>query len=180
MVKFWNAGTGALVRDLHAHAAKINGLALSPDGRRLVTASADGTARLWDTSSGKLIEATMEHEGAIWAAAFSPDGRIVATGGIDRRARLWDAWTGAPIGPPLRQLGEVIDMVFSADGRTLLTGALEPSARLWRIAPPIEGDLDKLDEMVRALTAQRFSSGDVIQPLDAPTWRTFPPQAISR
>ena len=66
--------------------------AFSPDGKRIVTASEDKTARLWDAATGKQIgEPLRGHEGAVMSAAFSPDGKRIVTASADNTARLWDA-----------------------------------------------------------------------------------------
>ena len=77
--------------------------AFSPDGQRIVTASADKTARVWDAATGKPIgEPLKGHEGAVKSAAFSPDGKRIVTASLDKTARIWDAATGKPIGEPLK------------------------------------------------------------------------------
>src|SRR6185503_19844232 len=53
------------------HAAAVNIAAYSPDGARMVTASADHTARIWDTATGASL-AVLEHGSTISSAAFSP------------------------------------------------------------------------------------------------------------
>ncbi len=63
----------------------------SPDGRRIVTASDDKTARVWDAESGKPVGEPMRHEGLVRAASFSPDGRRIVTASDDKTARVWDA-----------------------------------------------------------------------------------------
>ena len=76
--------------------------AFSPDGKRIVTASCDKTARLWDAETGKPIgEPLKGHTDACVSAAFSPDGKRIVTASADKTARLWDAETGKPIGEPL-------------------------------------------------------------------------------
>ena len=76
--------------------------AFSPDGKRIVTASFDKTARLWDAESGKQIgEPLMGHTDAVRSAAFSPDGKRIVTASLDNTARLWDAESGKQIGEPL-------------------------------------------------------------------------------
>ena len=65
----------------------------SPDGRTVVTASDDKTARLWDAASGKELQ-RLTHDDGVHAASFSPDGRTVVTASKDKTARLWDAASG--------------------------------------------------------------------------------------
>ena len=49
--------------------------AFSPDGRRVVTASRDTTARVWDAEKGTLLRELRGHQNGLSTAAFSPDGR---------------------------------------------------------------------------------------------------------
>ena len=64
------------------HSGFLHAASFSPDGRRIVTASWDKTARVWDAESGKPVGEPMRHEDMVTAASFSPDGqRIVTTSG---------------------------------------------------------------------------------------------------
>jgi WD40 repeat protein len=61
----------------------------SPDGKRIVTASKDETAR--DAATGKPIgEPLTGHDGNLYSAAFSPDRKRVVTASEDKTARIWD------------------------------------------------------------------------------------------
>jgi WD40 repeat protein len=97
----------------------VNSAAFSPDGLRIVTASADKTARVWDSETGKAIGAPLEgHDSPVYDAAFSPDGRRIITASADKTARIWDAATGQPIGEPLKgHEGAVYSAGFSPDNR---------------------------------------------------------------
>jgi WD40 repeat protein len=84
------------------HAYELYRAAFSPDGKYIVTASHDKTARLWDAETGKPIgEPLTGHADAVLSAAFSPDGKRIVTASWDKTARLWDTETGKPIGEPL-------------------------------------------------------------------------------
>jgi WD40 repeat protein len=74
---------------------------VQPDGKRIVTASWDKTARLWDAETRKQIGEALSHTNVVWSAAFSPDGKCIVTASVDKTARLWDAETRKQIGEPL-------------------------------------------------------------------------------
>jgi WD40 repeat protein len=72
----------------------------SPDGKRVLTGSSDGTAKVWDAEKGREVLTLRGHSGYVNCAVFSPDGARVATGSSDRTARVWDAfgWELSPEG----------------------------------------------------------------------------------
>jgi WD40 repeat protein len=75
---------------LKGHDDAVWSAAFSPDGKRIVTASWDGTARVWDVESGKPIVELRAHENIVTDAAFSPDGKRIVTASLDQTARVWD------------------------------------------------------------------------------------------
>jgi hypothetical protein len=71
------------------------GVAFSPDGKRIASASGDGTVKLWDVATGRETATFTEHKGSVRTVAFSPDGARVVSGGFDNTVKVWDArpWT---------------------------------------------------------------------------------------
>ena len=102
----------------------------SPDGKRIVTALYDWTARIWDAQTGTPITKPMKHGGAVRAAHFSPDGKRIASSSGDT-VRIWDAQTGTPITESMKHRDSVNSVQFSPDGKWIVTASADRTARIW-------------------------------------------------
>jgi WD40 repeat protein len=104
MLAVWHAESGKEIAVLKGHAGRVLSAAFSPDGKRVVTASSDKTARLWDVETAAEIATLKGHTAGVRSAIFSPDGKRVVTASNDTTARLWDvAWTTSVRGATLRE-----------------------------------------------------------------------------
>src|SRR5262249_48178548 len=88
--------SSALQHELQSsvHTDFVWSVALSGNGKLLVTGSNDRTAILWDVDGGKSLQHFKGHRLVITNVALSADGKYVAMGSLDKTASLWDATTG--------------------------------------------------------------------------------------
>ena len=125
------------------HKDSVNKVRFDPDGKRIVTASSDGTARVW-ALSGEQLYTLKGHQDKVNDAIFSHDGRFVLTASSDATARLWDLQAKRVV--ILKgHAGAVNTAVFSPNGKFILTTSLDNTARLWdlnghQIAKPLRHD----------------------------------------
>jgi hypothetical protein len=86
---------GSLIRITEGHSRGVSGVAITPDGRRAVSASHDKTLQIWDLESGQSVRTLQGHTSPVDCVAVTPDGcRAVSASGdlIDDlpTLRLWD------------------------------------------------------------------------------------------
>jgi WD40 repeat protein len=89
---------GSVVRldgdvELVGHRDDVLSVEFASDGRRVVTASADGDARIWNARTGRTLKVLSGHGSTVFDASFSPDGTWVVTAG-PATAGLWLSGTG--------------------------------------------------------------------------------------
>jgi WD40 repeat protein/serine/threonine protein kinase len=128
---YWQRQTRMDERTFRGHAARVWSAAFSPDGRRVVTASDDGTAKVWEVASGQTVMTLPGHEDWVRSAAFSPDGRRIVSGSKDCIVRVWDAVTGVEIRRLLGHRAAIRTVSFAHDGRRIVTACQDGTAQSW-------------------------------------------------
>jgi len=108
------------------HTGNLSALALSRDGKTLVTGGWDGRVKIWDADGPKERATLRKHSRGIRSLAISPDGKRAASAGQDHRAIIYDLLTAQEQQTIILD-GRVLSVAFSPDNKSLLTGSGEPS-----------------------------------------------------
>jgi WD40 repeat protein/tRNA A-37 threonylcarbamoyl transferase component Bud32 len=117
-----------------AHSDTVHGLAFSPDGTTLASASWDRTVKLWDVATGKERRTLRGHGSTVYAVAFSPDGKTLASASEDKTVKLWDVAAGTERATLSGHRQQVSSVAFSPDGATLASGSWDNTVKLWDLA----------------------------------------------
>jgi RNA polymerase sigma factor (sigma-70 family) len=143
-IRLWDLGQGKEVLSLRGHPNLAMSVAISPEGRRLVSGGHDRTVRLWEVATGKEILVWKGHRREITAVAFSPDGRLVASSGASRGdsartlgpacIRLWDPATGKEVQRLQGHHSLVTSLAFAPDGSRLASGLRNSTVLLWEVS----------------------------------------------
>jgi hypothetical protein len=173
VVTIWDTGSGRATASTGVHLKEVLAADLDPAGLRLVTASADGRARLWDAASGAALGEPFVHEGPLTLAAFAPDGSrlLTVSAAASPEARIWDV----PL-PPAERAATVASLAEAVAGaRIAETGepvVLEDPLASLRLLEPHPGDTAA--GILLRLIAAPASAGPPAQPC-TPDAEAIPP-----
>ncbi|KDQ50997.1 hypothetical protein JAAARDRAFT_84093, partial [Jaapia argillacea MUCL 33604] len=125
------------LQTLKEHKYTVSCIAISYDGKYIVSGSYDKTIRIWDAVSGAPVLQPLEgHTDWVTSVAFSPDGQRIVSGSVsgsyDKTIRIWDAVAGAPVLQPLEGHTDwVTSVAFSPDGQRIVSGSDNKTVRIW-------------------------------------------------
>lgn len=119
---------------LRGHTDTVTCVACSCDGRRLASASLDGSIKLWDARTGSKLAVISDHHSPVTAVAFSPEGSLLSS--VDRAGNLLliEAASGRVLHRWKAHSAPVLAVAFSPDGKRIATGSEDRSAILWEVA----------------------------------------------
>jgi WD40 repeat protein len=124
LVPVLQAPRSSLIRTLAGHQQPVNDVALSADGRRVVSVSDDKTLRLWDLTTGREIR-VMHHSDRLASVAISLDGRWALSGSEKGAITFWNLDTGTATFDFPRLRFEVTELAMHPDGRRVLAASGE-------------------------------------------------------
>jgi len=117
---------GETVRVLEGHAGWVTAVAITPNGRRAISASVEGTLRLWDLERGQLVRVLEGHADWVNAVTVTLDGRRAISASCDHTLRMWDVESGTCL-TAFTGESPMLRCAIAPDGRTII--AREKSGR---------------------------------------------------
>ncbi len=121
--------TGAFLLWTGNHSAKVNSIAFSSDGTKVVSGSDNALVKVWDSSNGSLLW-TGNHSESVLSVTFSPDGTKVVSGGFANTVKVWDSSNGSLLWTGIHS-GNVNSVAFSIDGTKVVSGSVDHLVKVW-------------------------------------------------
>jgi RNA polymerase sigma factor (sigma-70 family) len=137
LVRVWDPATGKELRRFGGAGGPMLALAISPDGKRIATASESPkgpTVRLWDSATGKVVGPLPGQQGAAQAVAFSSDGKVLAAGTKEGPIGLWDVAARKLLRQLPGNTNGTLAVAFLPDGKTLISGGGDGNIQVWQLA----------------------------------------------
>ena len=129
VVKLWTLPAGT-ERDITGHTDWVVGVAFSPNGQYVASASFDNTVKVWRVSDGGLVK-TFTVSRQMRCVAFSPDGSLLAGAGGEGNIHLWRTSDWAQVRLLQGHTDDIYALEFSADGSRIGSGGYDHTARIW-------------------------------------------------
>ncbi len=115
------------------HTEYVHSAFFSPDGKYIVTASVDATAKVWNALSGQLEADLKGHIQDVYSASFSPDGKYIVTASLDHTAKVWNTFTWQLVADLKGHTSGVYSASFSPDGKYIVTSSKDNTAKVWNV-----------------------------------------------
>src|SRR5271157_5808756 len=123
--------TGRALRTLSGHSAYVTGVAVTPDGRRAVSASLDDTLKVWDLKSGRELRTLQGHSAAVRGMAVTADGKRAVSASEDKTLKVWDLESGRVLRTLEGHSFRVTGVAVTPDGQRAVSASFDHTLKLW-------------------------------------------------
>ncbi len=121
---------GVLIQRLKGHQTAITSLALTLDGKTLISAGYDGTLRYWDTATWAEEMVIPVQQKGLFPISLSPDGRLLAVG-CEFMVKVFQLEDGAQVDELPVDAKGVYAVAIPPDGKYLASGSADKMVRVW-------------------------------------------------
>jgi len=129
------------LKTLEGHSESVSSVAITLDGKYIVSGSSDKTIKVWDLTTGKCLKTLEGHKHQVRSVAITPDSKYIVSGSWDKTIKIWEMiafkiW-GLNTGRCLKTLSghsEYINSVaITPDGKYIVSGSLDKTIKIWEI-----------------------------------------------
>ncbi len=154
---------GKTCSDKSSHKYSVLGVAFSPDGKMIASASADNTIKIWDSGDGHWIKTLEGHTDSVYRVRFSPNGNTLASASADKTIKLWNPNTGELLNTLTGHKNLVKDVNFSPDGKRIVSASHDQTIKIWnkqgKLLKTLYGHSGEVESVSFSSDSQMIASG---------------------
>ncbi len=146
--------TGERLLSFRGHSDYIRGVCTTPDGKRVVSSSADGGQRVWELEPGRCIAVLEGHTGPVHGVVASPDAEIMASASGDHTVKVWNLRTCRCMETLRGHTGPVFSVAITPDGKKAVSASSDGEVRIWT--------LTKTGRAAAPFPAKRYTNAKIV------------------
>ena len=133
-VLVWDLEAGRVLHTLAGHSEVVNAVALTADGKQVVSASQDDTLRVWDLESGRTLRTLEGHTRPVKGVAITADGRWAVSASYDRTLKVWELASGRTLFTLEGHTYSVNGVAVTPDGKRAISASGDGTLRVWDLS----------------------------------------------
>ena len=129
---------GNLLWNIYGHSLSVTTVAVTPDGKKIISGSSDKTVKVWDATTGENLFTFNCHSNSVGPAAalvtqvaVTLDGRKVISSSCDKIVKVWDITTGENLLTFDGHTSAVTSAAVSPDGEKVISGSWDETIKIW-------------------------------------------------
>jgi len=120
-----------LVRTLAGHSGSVDAVAVTADGKRAISASADNTLKVWDLETGGALRTLEGHSASVRGVAVTADGKRAVSAFGDNTLRVWDLETGGALRTLVGHASHLNGVAVTPDGKRAVSASDDKTLKVW-------------------------------------------------
>jgi WD40 repeat protein len=122
---------GGLQPTLRSHTASVCSVAVTADGRKVISASDDKTLKVWDLASGQVVQTFLGHSDGVSSVALTPDDKYAVSGSDDKTIRVWDFASGKELRALRGHDSKIWSVAVASNGDRIVSGGADKTVKIW-------------------------------------------------
>jgi len=153
-----------VVTAVTGHTNVVTAVAVTPDGRRLISASYDRTLKIWDLESGEHLKTLEGHSAWVTAVVVTPDNKRAISASDDQTSIIWDLESGEQLKILRDHTGSIKAVAVTPDGKCVITASYDRTLKIWdiesgEILQTLKDHTDSVNVVAVTPDGQRIISG---------------------
>ena len=120
-----------LLRTLTGHTRPVTSVAVTSDGKRVISGSADNTLKVWNLETGEELFTLRGHTLPITSVAVTPDGKLAISGSWGKTLKVWDLEARKELFTLIGHTCMVTAISVTPDGKRVISGSLDKTLKVW-------------------------------------------------